>query len=167
VRAVRRPIHSVRVVGAPPEVVHDLLADASAWRAWAPRLAWADPPPERLSEGWSGRVRARSWPTREVTILWAEPPRGVDWESRAAWHRLVCRQRVGPHEAGSRVTFTAELEGPVGPLLTRLVRPLAEPAQRHALARLGVVAEVLAARREPAPAAPAAPAAETPAARPG
>ena len=159
--AVPRPIHSVRVVAAPPEVVHDLLVDPRAWSAWAPEHAWDESPPGRLVEGWSGRLRARLGPAVAVRVVWTEAPRGVDWEGRLAGHRLLSRQRVGPHEAGSRVTLTAEVEGPLGPLLTRLAR-LAAPRQRRALAHLAAVAELVAARE-----ANEIPAEDAPATQPG
>src|SRR5262249_62104932 len=74
--AVPRPIHSVRVVTAPPEVVHDLLVDPRTWSAWAPEHSWDEPPPGRLVEGWSGRLSARAGPSVLVRVTWSEAPTG-------------------------------------------------------------------------------------------
>jgi uncharacterized protein YndB with AHSA1/START domain len=135
-------IETSRVVHAPPAVVHDLLTDVAAWRVWAPHVR--DPRPARghVSAGQTVSVRAFFSPApTPMHVTSVEPAGGMTWESRAAGHVLRYAQRVRPAPQGSRVTFTAEVEGPAGALLTALARPLSALGQRRRLARLAALAE--------------------------
>jgi uncharacterized protein YndB with AHSA1/START domain len=134
-------IETSRDVGAPPAVVHDLLTDIAAWRVWAPHVRDARPAAGRVAPGQVVSVRAWFSPmATPMHVTAVEPGRGMAWESRAAGHVLRYEQRIAPAAAGSRVTFTARVDGPAGALLTALARPLSALGQRRRLARLAALA---------------------------
>ncbi len=139
-------IETSRVVHAPPAVVHDLLTDIAAWRVWAPHVRDARPTSGHLAAGQTVSVRASFSPSATpMHVTAVQPERGMRWESRAAGHVLRYAQRVEPAPQGSRVTFSARVEGPAGALLTALARPLSALGQRRRLARLAALAEWRAA----------------------
>jgi hypothetical protein len=143
-------IRSRRDIRAPSHVVHELITDVETWCLWSPHVAAVDPPTGRLAAGWSGKVRAWFAPPTTMTVIWAEPGRGMGWETPALGHVLVYHQRIEPGENGCRVTFEAHVEGPAGEWITRLAAPLSSLGQRRRLARLGLLAE-WHARHQPSP----------------
>lgn len=140
-------ISSERIVRADPALVHDLLVDIAAWRVWSPHIAATEPTSGRVDTG--STIQVRPWyaprPARMV-VTWTEPGRGMAWESTALLHRLLYQQRVEAHPEGTRVSFSARVQGPLGELLTALARPLSAFGQRRRLGRLAVLAELEAQR---------------------
>jgi hypothetical protein len=141
-------IRSERSVAAPAAVAHAVLTDVAAWRIWSPHVHGVDtaePVIERA--GWSGLVKPWFGPATRMDVTWCEPGRGIRWTSTAAGHRLDYADLVtadGPHAC--TVVMTAELSGPVGPLVERAVAPLSAYGQRRRLARLAALSEYLHSR---------------------
>lgn len=136
-------IRSAMLVQASAETVHRLLTTVEAWRVWSPHIAWVDPPNGHVAAGWRGRVKAWFAPAPTgMEVTWAEPSRGMDWQSRALGHRLLYAQRIVPEGGACRVTFVARVEGPLGGAVTRLSRPLSALGQRRRLRRLAALAEL-------------------------
>lgn len=131
-------------MAAPPARVHALICHVEAWALWSPHVASVDPPRGRLHPGWRGRVRAFFSPVpTEMVVDAVHPDGGMEWHSRGLGHVLRYENRVAPEGAGSRVTFTARVDGPLGPVLTRLAAPLSALGQRRRLARLDRLASLL------------------------
>ena len=140
-------ITSERTIAAPTHLVHALLTDVEAWSLWSPHISWVEPSTGSVATGWTGRVKAWFAPAATtMAVTWAAPGRGMGWETPALGHVLRYEQRVEPIEGGSRVTFGARVDGPLGSPLTALARPLSAFGQRRRLARLGALAEFEARR---------------------
>lgn len=145
-------IRHEREVAAPADTVHRLLTSVEAWPVWSPHIRRVVPPSGAVGPGWRGRVTPRFAPVAtEMAVTWAEPGRGMDWETRALGHRLRYEQRITPTDAGCRVLFRARVEGPAGALLTRLAAPVSGLGQRRRLRRLAALAELQAALEAGAP----------------
>jgi hypothetical protein len=71
------------------------------------------------------------------------PGEGIAWHSVGLGHVLRYENRVVAEAGGSHVTFAAEVQGPLGPTLTRLAAPLSALGQRRRLARLDRLARLL------------------------
>lgn len=139
-----RSIATARLVRDRPEVVHDLLTDVAAWRLWSPHIAWTEPSGGRVHAGWRGAVMARFSPVPvDMLVTWDAPGRGIAWQSEGLAHTLRYEQRIEADAAGSRVVFTARVDGPLGGLLTALAGPLSGFGQRRRLARLARLAELV------------------------
>lgn len=135
-------IRSERTIAAPTHLVHALLTDVGAWLLWSPHVRKVDPPSGSVASGWTGSVKPWFSPVAtRMTVTWAEPGRGMGWESPALGHVLRYEQRIEPVKGGSRVTFSAAVHGRLGPALTRLAAPLSALGQRRRLARLAALAE--------------------------
>lgn len=79
-----------------------------------------------------------------MEVTWCEPGRGIRWTSAAAGHRLDYADLIEPDSEGRcTVTMTAEVTGPVGPLVQAVVGPLSAYGQRRRLARLAALSEFL------------------------
>ena len=140
-------IVSERTVSAPSHLVHALLTDVEAWAIWSPHIASVEPATGSVASGWTGRVRAWFSPTATtMTVTWAEPGRGMGWETPGLGHRLVYEQRIEPVAGGCRVTFSARVVGRAGEALTRVAGPLSALGQRRRLRRLAALAEYEAKR---------------------
>jgi len=139
-------ISSSRDIAAPPAVVHDLLTDVQAWALWSPHIASVVPSAGHVGVGWTGAVRAWFSPRPVDMVVDAAPPGGgLRWHSTALGHVLRYENHVEPAGPGAaRVTFTARVEGPAGPLVTRLAAPLSAFGQRRRLARLAALARLVA-----------------------
>jgi uncharacterized protein YndB with AHSA1/START domain len=135
-------ISSDRVVAAPAARVHDLLTDVDAWQLWSPHVVSVDPPGGRVHAGWSGRVRPFFGPATTMRVGEVRPDGGYSWSTRALGHRLDYDWRVVPLPQDScSVIVTAEVHGPLGGLVERLVGRLSAFGQRRRLERLAVLAE--------------------------
>ena len=141
-------IRSERAVAAPATVVHAVLTDVRAWRLWSPHIARVDAPePVIDAAGWSGLVKPWFGPATRMDVTWCEPGRGIRWTSEAGGFRLDYADLVEPRPtdgdpgAGSTVTMTAQLTGPAGTAVERVVAPLSAYGQRRRLERLGALAE--------------------------
>lgn len=135
-------ISSDRVVAAPASRVHDLLTDVDAWQLWSPHVLRVDPPGGRITPGWSGRVRPWFGPATTMRVGEVRPDAGYTWSTRSLGHRLDYDWQVTPlPEGSSSVVVTAEVHGPLGPLLERVVGRLSAFGQRRRLERLAVLAE--------------------------
>jgi hypothetical protein len=138
-------IRSSRAVAAPAAVVHAVLTDVRAWRLWSPHIARVDTT-EQVVEGagWSGLVKPWFGPATRMDVTWCEPGRGIRWTSMAGGYRLEYADLVDPDSAGRcTVTMTAELSGPAGRSVEKVVAPLSAYGQRRRLERLGTLAEYL------------------------
>ena len=143
-------IVSERTVSAPSHLVHALLTDVQAWAIWSPHIETVEPAVGMVATGWTGRVKARFSPAATtMTVTWAEPGRGMGWETAGLGHRLVYEQRIEPIPGGCKVTFSAQVVGRLGEGLTRVAGPLSGLGQRRRLARLAALAEY-EAKRSPA-----------------
>jgi Polyketide cyclase / dehydrase and lipid transport len=140
-----RVIRSVRSVAAPATVVHAVLTDVRAWRLWSPHIAHVDAPEQVIeAAGWSGLVKPWFGPATRMDVTWCEPGRGIRWRSTAGRYRLDYADLIEPHDDQScMVTMTAELRGPAGETVERVVAPLSAYGQRRRLARLAALAEYL------------------------
>src|SRR4051812_130812 len=97
-------ITSERTVAAPTHVVHSLLTDVGAWPLWSPHIARVEPPRGSVAAGWEGRVKARFAPApTTMRVTWAEPGRGMGWETPGLGHTLRYEQRIAPVAGGSQV----------------------------------------------------------------
>jgi len=135
-------ITSERTVAAPTHLVHALLADVEAWALWSPHISRVEPSSGSVAAGWTGQVKAWFSPTATtMRVTWAEPGRGMGWESTALGHVLRYEHRIEPVPGGSRVTFGAHVDGRFGEQLTALAKPLSAFGQRRRLARLAALAE--------------------------
>lgn len=135
-------ITSQRTIAAPTHLVHALLTDVGAWTLWSPHISRVQPPHGSVHTGWEGRVKAWFSPvSTAMRVVWAEPGRGMGWETPGFGHLLRYEQRIEPVRGGSVVTFTASVDGRFGGALTRLALPLSKLGQRRRLARLAALAE--------------------------
>jgi len=126
-------IVSERTISAPSHLVHALLTDVEAWALWSPHIASVEPPTGSVAAGWTGQVKAWFSPTpTTMTVTWAEPGRGLGWETPGLGHTLRYEQRIEPVSGGCRVTFSAEVVGRLGETLTRAAAPLAEYEAKRA-----------------------------------
>lgn len=147
-------IRTQRTVHAPAAVVHALLTDVASWRLWSPHIDRVDAEHDRIeAAGWSGLVKPWFGPATVMEVVWCEPGRGIRWASTAAGHHLDYTDLVEPDgDDRCRVTMIAQLSGPAGALVERVVAPLSAYGQRRRLARLAALAEYLHRRTILAPA---------------
>lgn len=135
------------VVPAAPGTVYDLLVDIGAWSLWSPHISGTEPATGTLAAG--DRIRVKAWfaptPTTMV-VTGADPSHGLTWETEAAGYRLRYANGVEGVDGGARITFTAELSGPGGPLVERVVAPLSALGQRRRIERLGHLAGLVERR---------------------
>jgi len=69
--------------------VHTLLTDVEAWGLWSPHISSVEPASGSVAAGWSGQVKAWFSPTpTTMTVTWAEPGRGMGWETPGLGHTL-------------------------------------------------------------------------------
>ncbi|WP_336922711.1 SRPBCC family protein [Aquipuribacter sp. SD81] len=140
------PIVTARDVAAPAARVHDLLTDVDAWRLWSPHVVSVEPlggsSPQRVGDGWRGRVRPFFGPATTMAVTEVRPDGGYSWATRALWHRLVYDLVVEPvGESDCRLSFGARVHGPLGPVLERVVGRLSAFGQRRRAERLALLAE--------------------------
>ncbi len=135
------PITRERTTPAAPGTVHDLLVDVGSWPLWSPHVLRTEPASGRVHAGWRGRVRPWFGPATTMEVTQVLPGGGMRWRTRALGHELRYAQLVEPLGAGSRVVFTATVDGPLGPLLQRLAAPLSGYGQQRRLERLVLLAE--------------------------
>lgn len=135
-------IRSARTVGAPAARVHDLLVDVDAWQLWSPHVVSVDPPGGRVVAGWTGRVRPFFGPATTMRVTTVRSDGGYAWSTRALGHRLDYDWSVTP-ATGERceVSVSAEVHGPAGRVVERLVGWLSGFGQRRRLERLALLAE--------------------------
>jgi polyketide cyclase/dehydrase/lipid transport protein len=136
-------IRSSRAVAAPAAVVHAVLTDVRAWRLWSPHIARVDAREQVIdAAGWSGLVKPWFGPATRMDVTWCEPGHGIRWTSTAAGYRLDYTDLVEPApDGGCTVTMTAQLRGPAGAAVERVVAPLSAYGQRRRLERLAALAE--------------------------
>ncbi|MEM9202846.1 MAG: SRPBCC family protein [Actinomycetota bacterium] len=128
--------------------VHELLVDTDAWSTWSPHVAGLDAPSTRVEPGWVGKPRAFFSPMAiAMVVTEVYPDGGYDWHSTLGPWRLEYQNRVMATDDGSTIRFTAELSGPLGSVLEKVVGPLSARGQRNRMARLAEMAE----STEPAP----------------
>ncbi|MGQ7298101.1 SRPBCC family protein [Quadrisphaera sp. KR29] len=140
------PITRERTTSAPPAAVQDLLVDVGSWPLWSPHVVRTDPASGRVHPGWRGRVKPWFGPATTMEVTEVLPGGGMRWRTRALGHELRYAQLVSAAPGGgSRVVFTAEVHGPVGPLVQRLAAPLSGFGQQRRLERLVLLAERTAA----------------------
>lgn len=129
--------------------VHDLLVDVDAWSVWSPHVASVDARGRRLHDGWRGRTRAFFSPVATpMSVDGVRPDGGYTWHATVGPWRLDYDNAViaDTRGGGSVITFTAELTGPAGGRLERLVAPLSALGQRRRMTRLARLAELLERR---------------------
>ncbi len=140
-------IRSTHPVAAPAATTHAVLTDVTAWKLWSPHVQRVDAPSRVIeSAGWSGLVKPWFGPATVMEVTWCEPGRGIRWTSTAAGHRLDYADLIEPDGEGCTVTMTAQVIGPVGPLVQTVVGPLSAYGQRRRLTRLAALAEFLHSR---------------------
>ncbi len=100
--------------------VFALWAAPASWPTWDPevRSVTFDGP---ATLGATGRLRPRSGPTSSFTITDLRPDRVLTNSGRLPGARLVFEHVVEPDAAGSTVTVTVGLQGPLAPVLARLM----------------------------------------------
>lgn len=140
-------IETARTVHAPAALVHDLLTDVAAWRSWSPHVASVRPDRGHVQAGQELRVRPWFGPTTRMRVETVTPGAGMTWSTPALGYVLRYTQAVSPvSETACEVTFSATVEGPAGPLATRVAAPLSALGQRRRLERLAALAELIVAR---------------------
>ncbi len=140
-----RVIRSSHPVAAPASVAHAVLTDVTAWKLWSPHVQRVEAPSQVIeAAGWTALVKPWFGPTTVMEVTWCEPGRGIRWTSAAAGHRLDYADLIEPDSEGRcTVTMTAQVSGPVGPLVQAAVGPLSAYGQRRRLTRLAALAEFL------------------------
>lgn len=138
-------IRTEQPVAAPAAVAHAVLTDVAAWRLWSPHVSRVESDSEVIeSAGWTGMVTPWFGPATRMDVTWCEPGRGIRWTSHAAGHRLDYADLITPDgEHGCTVTMSAEVTGPLGPVVQGLVGPLSAYGQRRRLTRLAALSEFL------------------------
>jgi len=129
---------SLDVPAADPRTVHALLTDIAAWRLWSPHVASVAPDHGTVHPGQTVATRAFFSPAvTPMHVDWVRPEEGMGWHSRAAGHTLTYENRVEPLAGGgTRVAFTARIEGPAAGVLTVLAAPLSRLGMRRRMTRL-------------------------------
>lgn len=127
--------------------VHGLLVDVDAWSLWSPHVASVSSDLDRVEPGWVGETRAFFAPTATTMVVdEVRPDGGYRWHSTVGPWRLDYDNSVAATPSGCTVRFSAELRGPVGTVLERLVAPLSALGQRRRIARLIRLAEYVEGR---------------------
>lgn len=128
---------------AAPSTLHELLVDVDSWSVWSPHVASVESPSRRVGPGWTGVTRAFFSPAATpMFVSEVRPDGGYRWHSNAGPWRLDYDNLIEPAEHGSTIRFTAELTGPAGPLIERVVAPLSVYGQRRRMTRLARTAEL-------------------------
>jgi len=146
---------SLDVPDARPEIVHALLTDIAAWRLWSPHVASVAPDHGTVRAGQTVSTRAFFSPAvTPMHVDWVRPGEGMGWHSRAAGHRLTYENRVESlPRGGTRIAFSARVEGPAAGLVTALAAPISRLGMRRRmtrLARLALLVQRQAAEEGPA-----------------
>jgi len=133
---------SLDVPDADPRTVHALLTDIAAWRLWSPHVASVAPGHGTVRPGQTVATRAFFSPAvTPMHVDWVRPGEGMGWHSRAAGHRLTYENRVEPLAGGgTRIAFTARIDGPAAKGLTAVAAPLSRLGMRRRMARLARLA---------------------------
>jgi Polyketide cyclase / dehydrase and lipid transport len=135
-------VHGSRDTSATCDTVWDLLADVDRWpETFARHLKRArlDGP---LEPGATAVVENRSPPTRTTfTVHSVSPGSHFAWSGTIMGLTIDFDHRCEPIEAGCRVVFDIDLDGPLAGLVRPLVRPFYEPKMQRALDLLIVLAE--------------------------
>ena len=144
-------IRSRRDIRAPSHVVHELITDVETWcRAGSPHVAAVDPPIGRLAAGWSGKVRAWFAPATTMTVIWAEPGRGMGWRRPRSATCSSTTSASSPARTAAGSPSRRASRAPRASGSRALAAPLSSLGQRRRLARLGLLAE-WHARHQPSP----------------
>lgn len=129
---------------AAPSTIHELLVDVESWSVWSPHVASVDATSRRVGPGWTGVTRAFFSPAATpMFVSEVRPDGGYRWHSKAGPWRLDYDNAVAGGEQGSAIRFSAELTGPMAPLIERVVAPLSALGQRRRMTRLARTAELL------------------------
>jgi hypothetical protein len=133
---------SLDVPDARPEIVHALLTDIAAWRLWSPHVASVRPDRGTVRAGQIVATRAFFSPAvTPMHVDWVRPREGMGWHSRAAGHALTYENRVEPLPGGgTRIAFSAQVDGPAAGVVTALAAPLSRLGMRRRIARLARLA---------------------------
>ena len=122
-------LHNRIDIDAPPEVVWDILVDATAWSDWYEGASNVELPDgaTRLAEGmqFTWRTMGQNFTT---TVREFEPPYRMGWESRKSTIRAYHAWLIVPTESGSTVITDEAQHG----FLTTLQR-LFQPNKLHRL----------------------------------
>jgi hypothetical protein len=129
--------HSERTSAA-PERVWQQYADPVSWPEWDLDVEQmtVDAP---MAVGVRGRLTPKSGPATSLVFTRVEPGRGFTNASRLPLARLEVDHRISADGAGSRITHTVTITGPLSPLFGRLIgRPIARglPRSMRELARI-------------------------------
>ncbi len=133
---------SLEVPDADPQTVHALLTDIAAWRLWSPHVASVVPGHGMVRAGQTVATRAFFSPAvTPMHVDWVRPGEGMGWHSRAAGHELRYENRVEPLAGGgTRIAFSARVDGPAARLITALATPVSRLGMRCRMARLARLA---------------------------
>ncbi len=129
---------------AAPATLHELLVDVDSWTLWSPHVVSVTAATRRIESGWTGATRAFFSPGATSMIVDdVRPDGGYTWHSTLGPWRLDYDNHVAAADDGSTLRFTAQLTGPAGNLIERLVAPLSARGQRRRMGRLAQLAELL------------------------
>ncbi len=138
-------IRTELVSTASPSTIHRLLVDVEAWSVWSPHVVSVEPPTGEVFAGWEGATRAFFSPTAtEMIVDEVFPDGGYTWRCTVGPWTLRYRNLVAAGvNAGSTITFEADLDGPGSNRIERVVAPLSALGQRRRMHRLARAAELV------------------------
>ena len=111
------------LIGAPPETVWAVMADAERWHEWTPSvrsIRLLDIPPIRV--GSRALIRQPKFPPAVWTVTALEPGRSFTWKSGAPGVWVYAHHSVEPVPGGTRATLMLHYEGVLARLIGRLTR---------------------------------------------
>jgi hypothetical protein len=114
-------------IAASPARVWAVMSDTARWHEWTPSITritrLGDGP---FAVGTRELVRQPKFPPALWTVRAVDAGRGFTWDSVGPGFRAIGHHYVEPAPAGSRVTLTLELTGPLGGLWGRMTRGITE-----------------------------------------
>jgi carbon monoxide dehydrogenase subunit G len=105
-------------IDATPDAVWRVLGDVEAWPAWTPsvrRIVRLDPGPPHV--GQRLRISQPRFPTTVWRLTELVEGRVVVWRAGGPGARATASHAIEPHAAGTRVTLSLTLRGPLGLLV--------------------------------------------------
>jgi uncharacterized protein YndB with AHSA1/START domain len=126
-------------IGAPPEIVWDVLTDVEHWPDWNSGVKSAT-----LDGAFAAgsRFRWKSGPSRiRSTVEAAERPRLAGWSGKALGARAVHVWQLEPTAGGTRVTTEESMSGPVPRLFAGSMKRMLEKSLDAWLAEMSGAAE--------------------------
>ncbi|HYZ99514.1 MAG TPA: SRPBCC family protein [Acidimicrobiales bacterium] len=113
-------------IGADPSVVWATLVDVERWPEWTPSMTEVTRLDDRdLGVGSRVRIRQPRLPALVWTVTEYAPRASFTWASRAPGVTTTAAHRLGPPgpDGAVTVTLTVDQDGPLAPVMGRLMAP--------------------------------------------